>query len=66
MTEEINMQKVDRQKVTWNDLHNATQQELKKTYKLTDRQLEHQIRSHLDGANATERRREYDQLYRKR
>ena len=42
-------------KVTWNDLHNATFKELKKTYKLTDRQLENQVRKHMDGANAEQR-----------
>lgn len=50
-------------KVTWNDLHNASQSELKKTYKLTDRQMEKAVRKHLDGANATERRQVYQQFY---
>ena len=53
-------------KVTWNDLHNATQQELKKTYKLTDRQLEQQVRSHLDGSDAKDRRNLYQTVYGKR
>ena len=39
-------------KVTWADLHNATFKELKSTYKLNDRQLENQVRNHLDGASA--------------
>lgn len=56
----------DKQKVTWNDLTSATQQELKKTYKLNDRQLENQVRGHLDGANATERRNLYQDVYGKR
>lgn len=43
------------QKVTWNDLHNATFKELKKTYKLNDRQLETQVRKHMDGASAEQR-----------
>jgi hypothetical protein len=42
-------------KVTWSDLHEATFKELKKTYKLDDRQLENQVRRHMDGANAKER-----------
>ena len=50
-------------KVTWGDLHNATQQELKKTYKLNDRQLEQQVRRHMDGANAVERRKFYETVY---
>lgn len=54
------------QKVTWNDLHNATQQELRKTYKLNDRQLENAVRNHLHGANASERRRLYETVYGKR
>lgn len=53
-------------KVTWNDLREASQQELKKTYKLSDRQLERQVRHHMDGANATERRKLYETVYGKR
>ena len=53
-------------KVTWNDLHTATQQELKATYKLNDRQLERQVRRHLDGANQKERREFYEVVYSKR
>ena len=53
-------------KVTWNDMHEATQTELKSTYKLNDRQLEQHIRKHLYGSNAVERRAEYQQLYGKR
>ncbi|HEX4372204.1 MAG TPA: hypothetical protein VHZ50_02765 [Puia sp.] len=50
-------------KVTWNDLNNATQSELKKTYKLSDRQMEQSVRHHLDGANAQERRQVYQKFY---
>lgn len=53
-------------KLQWNDIESATQHELKKTYKLNDRQLEHQLRNHLDGANAKERRETYEKLYGKR
>ena len=56
----------DQGKVTWNDIHSATFKELKQTYKLNDRQLEHQVRSHLHGANAQERRNIYDITYRKK
>ncbi len=52
--------------VTWNDIHSATQHELKKTYKLTDRQLENQVRKHLYGASAEERRRMYEVTYGKK
>ena len=50
-------------KISWNDLHNATQGELKKTYKLNSRQLENAVRRHLDGANASERRKVYQDFY---
>lgn len=50
-------------KVTWRDLHDATQQELKKTYKLSSRGLERAVRAHLDGANATERRNLYEVVF---
>lgn len=50
-------------KVTWNDLKNATPAELKKTYKLNDTQLEHQVRKHMDGANHTERRQLYETVW---
>lgn len=55
-----------KKKVTWNDLHNATQHELRKTYKLNDRQLENAVRNHLDGANLNERRKLYETVYAKR
>ena len=50
-------------KVTWNDLHNATFKELKKTYKLNDRQLENQVRKHMDGANNEQRRGLYQTVW---
>ena len=58
--------KMSETKVTWNDLHEASQHELKKTYKLNDRQLEQQVRQHWDGANAQERRQLYNTLYLKK
>lgn len=56
----------EKQKVTWNDLHNATSAELKKTYKLTDRQLEQQVSSHVQDASKQERRKIYETTYAKR
>ena len=53
-------------KVTWNDLHEAHQNELKKTYNLTPRQLEQQIRRHWDGANREERVNLYKTVYDKK
>ncbi len=50
-------------KVTWNDLKNATPNELKKTYKLNDTQLEHQVRRHLDGATMEDRKSVYETVY---
>ena len=52
--------------VTWNDLHNATHQELKSKYKLTDRALENQVQRHLDGSNAAEKRELYKAVWDKR
>lgn len=53
-------------KVTWQDLHNATFKELKQTYKLTDRALEHQVQRHLDGANASEKSQLYKTVWDKK
>lgn len=53
-------------KVTWGDLHSATFQELKKTYKLNDRQLEHAVRNHLEGANSKERSELYGKVWSKK
>jgi hypothetical protein len=50
-------------KVTWNDLKSATPNELKKTYKLNDKQLENQVRRHMDGANPAERRQLYESVW---
>lgn len=57
---------MQRAKITWGDLHSATFSELKKTYKLNDRQLENQVRTHLDGANAQERREVYSKVWDKK
>lgn len=53
-------------KITWSDIHDATFKELKKTYKLDDRQLEVQVRRHIDGANANERRELYKTVWDKK
>lgn len=52
--------------VTWNDLFNGSHAELKKTYKLNDRQLENQVRRHLDGADHKERRDLYETVWSKK
>lgn len=53
-------------KVTWNDLHEATFKEIKKTYKLNDQQLEKAVRKHMDGANASDRRELYSKIWDKK
>lgn len=58
-------------KPTWNDFHEASQHELRKTYdfgygRRGDMKLEQAVRAHLDGANATERREFYDKFYRRK
>ena len=50
---------------TWNDFQEAKPEELKKTYKLNDRQLEMAHRKHLHGASTPEYRSAYEQLYRR-
>lgn len=50
-------------KITWSDLNNGTIQELKKTYKLNDRQLEMGVRRHLDGASPEQRREMYEKVW---
>lgn len=53
-------------KVTWNDLHSATFKELKKTYKLDNRQLERAVQNHLVGASAQEKRELYKAVWDKK
>ena len=54
---------MNEKKITWSDLHSASLQELKKTYKLTDRQVEVGVRRHLDGASTEQRRAMYETVY---
>jgi hypothetical protein len=54
-----------KQKITWNDIIDYGS-ECNRSYKLQRLQLEKQLRHHLDGANATERRQVYETFYRKR
>jgi hypothetical protein len=57
---------MNEKKVTWNDLHSGEPKELKRIYKLNDRQLERAVRRHWDGSNATEKRSLYETVFRKR
>ena len=50
---------------TWRDYQTAKPAELKKVYKLNDRQLENGYRKHLNGANTPEYRKAYEMLYRR-
>lgn len=50
-------------KIHWNDIGNAVPSELKRVYKMNDRQLEQSIRRHMDGASPTERRQFYEKAY---
>ncbi len=50
-------------KPTWNDLMSAPQSDIKRVYKLTDRQFEQAARRHMDGASAQERRGFYQQVF---
>lgn len=53
-------------KIPFSDLTSATQQEIRKTYKVNDAQLDNAVRYHLDGANPKERRDFYNQFYGRR
>lgn len=50
-------------KPTWNDLHNATQDDLRRVYKLDQRGLEKAVRKHLYGANAQDRAQLYEKVF---
>jgi|HubBroStandDraft_2_1064218.scaffolds.fasta_scaffold00250_24 hypothetical protein len=50
-------------KITWYELHNYHSSELKKKYKINDNQLEQSMRTHMDGANAQERRKFYGDVW---
>lgn len=48
---------------TYNDLMQGRVSELKKTYNISDRQIEQSIRKHTDGSNPSERREFYESVY---
>jgi hypothetical protein len=52
-------------KPTYNDFQEAKPSDLKRVYKLDDRQLEMAKRDVLYGANQAEMRSEYDKFYRR-
>lgn len=52
--------------IKWNDLQSGEIQEVKRAYKMTDRELERQVRDHLYGAQGKELNKGYEMVYRKR
>jgi hypothetical protein len=50
-------------KIHFNDIMEAKPADLKRIYKVDDRQLENAVRSHMDGANPKERRDHYEAVY---
>lgn len=48
---------------TWSDLKNAPWNDIKRVYKLNDKQLEMGVRKHLDGASKEERDEVYKQVW---
>lgn len=50
-------------KIHYNDLMEAKPADLKRIYKVNDRQLENAVRNHMDGANPKERRDHYESVY---
>ena len=52
-------------KPTYQDFQEARPEELKKTYKLNDRQLEMAKRNVMYGANQNQMRKEYDKFYKR-
>lgn len=52
-------------KPTYNDFQEAKPEELKRVYKLDDRQLEMAKRDVMYGANQAQMRTEYDKFYRR-
>lgn len=50
-------------KPTYNDVVNENPQELKKFYKLSERQLEQNVRKHLHGGSQNEMKKMYEKIY---
>ena len=48
---------------TWSDLQNATFKDIKRVYKLNDKQLEMGVRNHLDGATSEQRSDMYKKVW---
>lgn len=50
-------------KLTWGQLNGGEIKEIKKHYKMTDHDVERQIRRHTDGATKQELRKVYKNIY---
>jgi hypothetical protein len=53
----------DSKKISFYELQNMHSSELKKKYKMNDRQLEQSMRNHMDGANREERSQFYKEVW---
>ncbi len=53
----------DIKKVSYYDLKNLHPGEIKQKYRINDRQLEQSVRRHLDGANSSEKKQFYNEVY---
>jgi len=51
---------------TWNDLMNGSPKDLKRIYKLNERQLEQAVRGHMKDAPREEIKKTYEKVYDKR
>lgn len=53
----------DSKKISYYELKNMHSSELKKKYKINDRQLEQSARRHMDGASREERSQFYKEVW---
>ncbi len=53
----------DVKKISFHELFNMHSSELKKKYRINDRELEKSVRYHLDGASPDERRTVYKDVW---
>lgn len=53
-------------KISYYDLQNTPMSSLQKQYKMSPKDMEHQIRRHMDGAKSEERSNLYKEIYSKK
>lgn len=51
--------------LSWNDINSGEIKEIKKHYKMSERDVERQVRKHTYGATKDELRSFYEKVYRK-